>query len=448
MKNVSQSIKTIGSMRRKSFPVDQKMNNLTKFKGLTPLAGFSYSKQLDIKQKRTSQILETLTDKLKGMNSSVIPDERGLPCLLERIVASPVTKGYRNTDDFSIWPGLDKNPKTVGYIMGKASNSNKIPVCLPPDDCVIVKDSHKILVSKFQQYLRNHSPLGICMDFSRGGNWRRFCVRSNDFDELMGIAILHPQKLSSKELKEEQNRLKDFFIPISQDINLKSFYFQACPGVRCTNRRAPFELLFGDEHIDEVINGTKIRITPEPFLQVNKGAAEMLYRQIIEEIEPQSDMTILDMCCGSGILAIQLAPLVEKVIGVDSCEEAIKDAKMNAQTNNITNCNFIHGTMEDYMVKISEDLYSDDLVMVVNPGSGGLPSGVVNVIRTMSNVSKLIYVSCKPEGQALKNFAHLCLPYRPNDDIQGDPFIPVKAIPFDLFPQTERVELLVSFSRI
>lgn len=213
-------------MRPKTIPTDETLNNFQKFKGLTPLARFPYAKQLDLKQKRTSRILETLTQKLKGINSSVVPDEQGLPCLLESIVASPVTKNYRNTDDFSIWPGMDRNPKTVGYIMGKIGDSDKMPVCLPPDDCVIVKESHKVLASKFQQYLRSHSPLEVCMNFSRGGNWRRLCVRSNDFDELMGIAILHPQKLSSQELKEEKDRLKDFFIPISQDINLKSLYFQ------------------------------------------------------------------------------------------------------------------------------------------------------------------------------------------------------------------------------
>ena len=196
-----------------------------------------------------------------------------------------------------------------------------------------------------------------------------------------------------------------------------------------------------------MINGVKIRITPEPFIQINKSAAEILYKRIIGEIEPQSNTTVLDMCCGSGVLAMQVAPMVKEVIGIDSCEQSIKDARINAEVNNITNCKFIHGNIEDHLMKLSENLYSDNLTMVINPGSGGLLGGVINVIRMMTNVSKLIYVSCKPEGQSLKNFAHLCLPFRPKDDIQGDPFIPVKAIPVDLFPQTDRCELVVTFAR-
>lgn len=213
-----------------------KVNNILKdSKGLTPLAHLDYSKQLIVKQKKISTILKSLTIKLKDINSSITPDESGLPCLLENIEPSPVIEGYRNTDDFSIWPGPDGNPKTVGFILGKIGKSFQLPICSPPDKFKIVKNSHQILAGKFQEYLRNQSPLDVCLDFSKGGHWKRFCVRSNDFDELMGIAILHPQNLSSNQLEDEHNRLINFFSPIAKSINLNSLYFQVISSIFSIN---------------------------------------------------------------------------------------------------------------------------------------------------------------------------------------------------------------------
>ena len=66
----------------------------------------------------------------------------------------------------------------------------------------------------------------------------------------------------------------------------------------------------------------------------------------------------------------------------------------------------------------------------------------------MSCIKKLIFVSCKPEGDALRNFVHISLPFRPRDEILGEPYVPIKAIPIDLFPHTTHCELVFCFVRV
>jgi 23S rRNA (uracil1939-C5)-methyltransferase len=51
---------------------------------------------------------------------------------------------------------------------------------------------------------------------------------------------------------------------------------------------------------------------------------------------------VYDLYTGTGTIA-QFSKKAKKVIGVESVPEAIKDAKVNAERNEITNCEFYVG---------------------------------------------------------------------------------------------------------
>jgi tRNA/tmRNA/rRNA uracil-C5-methylase (TrmA/RlmC/RlmD family) len=56
-----------------------------------------------------------------------------------------------------------------------------------------------------------------------------------------------------------------------------------------------------------------------------------------ERKESSSDITILDVCCGTGTIGLCVAASneqVKKVVGVELCEAAVKDARRNAELNN------------------------------------------------------------------------------------------------------------------
>ena len=83
---------------------------------------------------------------------------------------------------------------------------------------------------------------------------------------------------------------------------------------------------------------------------------------------------------------------------------------------------------------------SSDLCAIVNPSRGGLDERVVEVLRSNERIRSLVYVSCKPDGPALKNFVSLCrnIPDKQKaaSRLQGEPFRLVRATPVDMFPQT------------
>ena len=94
-----------------------------------------------------------------------------------------------------------------------------------------------------------------------------------------------------------------------------------------------------------------------------------------------------------------------------------------------------------------DDLYSQDIVVVANPTRGGLHSSVINALREINFIRKVVYVSCKPEGNSFKNFVHLCVPANKQNKSLGTAFVPTNAIPVDLFPHTNHCELILTFER-
>jgi precorrin-6B methylase 2 len=68
----------------------------------------------------------------------------------------------------------------------------------------------------------------------------------------------------------------------------------------------------------------------------------MVNQKLLELIreETLASMRILDVGCGSGALALKLAPLAGFVVGIDVAEEAIEEAKRKAEREGITNVAF------------------------------------------------------------------------------------------------------------
>ncbi|XP_055976319.1 tRNA (uracil-5-)-methyltransferase homolog A isoform X2 [Sorex fumeus] len=204
------------------------------------------------------------------------------------------------------------------------------------------------------------------------------------------------------------------------------------------------EHVAGDRHIREDLLGLTFRISPHAFFQVNTAAAEVLYTLIQEWAQLDSGSTVLDVCCGTGTIGLALARKVKRVVGIELCPEAVEDARVNAQENELNNVEFHCGRAEDLLPTLVNRLASQQLIAVLDPPRAGLHSKVILAIRRAENLKRLLYVSCNPRA-AMANFVDLCR--APSNRVKGTPFKPVKAVAVDLFPQTPHCEMLILFER-
>ncbi|XP_012582481.1 PREDICTED: tRNA (uracil(54)-C(5))-methyltransferase homolog isoform X1 [Condylura cristata] len=373
---------------------------------VTPLWRMSYEEQLKVKfeaQKKILQRLESYLQKHNGINvTKDAPRSEGLSCLLHPIIPSPVINGYRNKSTFSVNQGPDGNPKTVGYYLGTWRDRNI--VCVQSHHLKNIPEKHHQVAQCYEVLLRQSS-LEPCLQFHEGGYWRELTVRTNSQGHTMAIITFHPQQLKQEELCVQKEIVKEFFTKGQGAVcDLTSLYFQESTMTRCSHQQSPYQLLFGEPYIFEDLLGLKIRISPDAFFQVNTAGAEMLYHTVGELSGVNSSTTLFDICCGTGVIGLSLAQHVSHVLGVELLEQAVEDAKWSAAFNGITNCEFHTGRAEKILpqlLKSKED--TQFITAVVNPARAGLHRRVVQAIRNCTAIRSLVFVSCKPHGEATRN---------------------------------------------
>lgn len=192
---------------------------------------------------------------------------------------------------------------------------------------------------------------------------------------------------------------------------------------------------------------------------MNQAAAEVLYSTVRQLCIPNPEEggertqfggTLLDVCCGTGAIGIITSPRVDRIIGIELIEQAVEDARHNAALNNVLNCEFIPGKAEVALPGVMSQLSSaggGPVAAVVNPARAGLHYRVVRALRNQPNIRRLVYVSCKPDGDAMRNFRELCCAPDPMKKLTGEAFSPTLAVPVDMFPHTPHCELVLLFER-
>lgn len=190
------------------------------------------------------------------------------------------------------------------------------------------------------------------------------------------------------------------------------------------------QLHSGRAYIEEEMEGLRFRIGPKSFYQTNSHQAYNLYKVAREYAGLTGEELVYDLYTGTGTIANFVARQARMVIGIEYVEDAIRDAKLNAEVNRLANTDFYAGDMKDVLTDEFVAAHGHPDVMIVDPPRAGMHADVVNVILN-AEPSRIVYVSCNPATQA-RDIALLDAKYR------------VTAIrPVDMFPHTHHVENVV-----
>lgn len=183
----------------------------------------------------------------------------------------------------------------------------------------------------------------------------------------------------------------------------------------------------GSDAIYEEMEGLRFKIGPKSFFQTNTPQACKLYSVAREFAELTGKETVYDLYTGTGTIAQFVARSAVKVIGIEYVPEAIEDARINANANGISNCEFYAGDMKDILNAAFIEEHGRPDVIILDPPRAGIHPDVAKVILEAAP-ERIVYVSCNPASQA-RDLAVLCEKY----DI-------VRVQPVDMFPHTQHVE--------
>ncbi len=192
--------------------------------------------------------------------------------------------------------------------------------------------------------------------------------------------------------------------------------------------------LFGQDHITDYIGRYKFIISPLSFFQVNPVQTEVLYNKALEYARLSGKETVFDLYCGIGTISLFLSEKAKKVYGVEIVEDAISDARKNAELNGIDNIEFMVGEAEKVVPEIYKQGVKADVV-VVDPPRKGCDETLLETLVSMQP-ERIVYVSCKPSTLA-RDLSYL--------SERG--YKAVEVQPVDMFPHTAHVECVTRIYR-
>lgn len=184
--------------------------------------------------------------------------------------------------------------------------------------------------------------------------------------------------------------------------------------------------LWGRPSIAEQLGELSFDLSARAFFQLNPEQTRKLYEEVKKAAGLTGSELVLDLYCGTGTIALWLAPYAREVRGIELIPEAVEDARRNAEKNGAANATFHVGRAEVLMPKWAKQGVKPDVV-VVDPPRTGLDDAL---IRSLLEVQpqRIVYVSCNPSTLG-KDVAKLLARYEL-----------VSAQPVDMFPHTSHVE--------
>ncbi|MGN0506080.1 MAG: 23S rRNA (uracil(1939)-C(5))-methyltransferase RlmD [Lachnospiraceae bacterium] len=336
------------------------------------------------------------------------------------IKASPKSFAYRNKMEFSFGDEVKGGELTLG-LHKRGSFYDIVNV----NQCQLVQeDFHKILDCVLS-YCREQGA-GYYHKLAHQGYLRHLLVRRA---EKTGEILVNLVTTSQGDMPMEPLVERLLSLPVTG--RFAGILHSINDSLADVVQSDKTEVLYGQEFFYEELLGLRFRISTFSFFQTNSLGAEVLYSVARDFIGGEKRHVVYDLYSGTGTIAQLMAPVAEKVIGVEIVEEAVAAAKENAAGNGLTNCEFIAGDVLKVLDTIKE---KPDFIVLDPPRDGIHPKALQRIISY--GVERMVYISCKPTSLARDLVALTEGGYRVE-----------KIALVDMFPGTANVETAVLLSR-
>ena len=376
-----------------------------------------YSEQIRYKQKQVE-------DNLRRIGKIELPE-------ISPILGSDKTEFYRNKLEFTFsnkrWLTNEEVRQDVKYDQMNAVGFH-IPGAfdkvLAIEKCWLQDDISNRIRNAVRDYAYEHDYSFINLR-TQEGMLRNMIVRTSSTGELMVIVIC---KITEDHEMELFKQLLQFVADSFPEIT--SLLYIINNKCNDTINDLDVHVFKGKDHIFEEMEGLCFKVGPKSFDQTNSEQAYNLYKVAREFAGLTGNELVYDLYTGTGTIANFVSRQARQVIGIEYVPEAIEDAKVNAEINDIKNALFYAGDMKDILTQDFINQHGRPDVIITDPPRAGMHQDVVDVIL-FAEPKRIVYVSCNPATQA-RDLQLLDEKYK------------VKAIqPVDMFPHTHHVENVV-----
>ncbi len=195
--------------------------------------------------------------------------------------------------------------------------------------------------------------------------------------------------------------------------------------------------LSGPKTFPYLLTDRTFRISPVSFFQANHSLAADLIK-CATSFQKKGGI-LLDLYGGFGAYSFAVKDIFKEIIVVDGNPAAIQAAHAHAVDHGITHLIAVNESCETYLEKRMPLETANRIThLIVNPSRTGMSVDVIKSIslETLPLLQELHYISCSPP-----TFARDAL------SLIGSGLTLTEVVPFDMFPQTDHVELVGKFMR-
>lgn len=377
-----------------------------------------------------------LLHKQKVIHESWNTLETGIVC--DPLVISPSGRHYRTVSKRKAF--IVGRQFFLGLIGVNADSAKSFPMDI--GECVIEPKSHALVYTIIQEILQRKEQSTLVKEFN-------YVIVKGDERETIVIFNMNHFSSSnrrevnalSKSLTTKAPTVKGIYVFVDEERS--SYYLSGTPRKGVQSNPKPLTKIYGNEKLFHKADGLKFLYSPLSFSQTNHSILDSFIATAKDFLSLSNEDILYDLYCGYGLFSLSMAAHVKKVTGVELSRSSVNDAIDNAKRNKLMNIRF-------HTADISADnlprffhfreiphLSSNtgNVKILLDPPRNGTSEDVIEFLAEQQP-QKVVHIFCNSDiiEKELRRWKQCG-------------YSPVRARPFDMFPGTNEIEMMVLFEK-
>lgn len=329
---------------------------------------------------------------------------------VDDIVGADCINHYRNKAQYPV--SIMDGELIAGFY---AYKSHRI---IPCANCLLQPTEFADCINAFSKWVEASNVTSYDENTGKGLLRHIYLRKAFGTNEIMACAVINGNALPNEKMLIDLLKQVDGVTSICVNINT---------GRNNVVLGKQTKTIYGNDTITDILLGKRFVISPNSFYQVNHDQCEKLYSIARDYAGLTGSETVIDLYCGAGTIGLTMADDAKKIFGVEIVPQAIENAKINANINNVTNAEFFCGDAFDATKELKKRSITPDVV-ILDPPRKGCQAELFDVIEDMSP-TRIVYVSCDPATLA-----------RDLEILNQKGYVAQCITPVDMFPRTTHVE--------
>ncbi len=342
---------------------------------------------------------------------------------LAPLVPSPRGRAYRTVSKRKLFH--QREEPRLGLI-GPAEGPKRTGIAV--GTCAIEPDSHAAIYRALEERLADRPALPLAETLQYAiikGNYAEHSVLLN-VRTITPAVVRAANRISRTLTGRFGNRVTGIFLFEGEEkYYLTPLEAGAVPRVH---------KVFGENRLFLRVGGRPFLYPPLAFSQVNESLLESLVSGARDLLAPAGTETLFDLYCGYGLFGLSLAHLVRKIVGAEASHLAVAAARENARRQGIPHARFVRTLLNPESLRAVTAVAPENSLMLLDPPRNGTAEGVIETAASRLP-RRVVHLFCNMEilGRDLTRWRKA--------GYQAE-----TAIPFDMFPGTAELEIMVLFA--